>query len=50
MHRETEGSIYKIRYDVPGVEGGAVVATTRPETMLGDTALAIHPEDPARPH
>ena len=27
----------------PGVEGGAVVATTRPETMLGDTALAIHP-------
>ena len=32
---------------MPGVAGGAVVATTRPETMLGDTALAIHPEDPA---
>ena len=46
VHRETEGSIFKIRYDVAGVEGGAVVATTRPETMLGDTALAIHPEDP----
>ncbi len=46
VHRETEGSIYRIRYDVPGVEDGAVVATTRPETMLGDTALAIHPEDP----
>ena len=46
VHRETEGSLYRIRYDVPGVEGGAVVATTRPETMLGDTALAIHPDDP----
>jgi valyl-tRNA synthetase len=46
VHRETGGSIYRIRYDVAGVEGGAVVATTRPETMLGDTALAIHPEDP----
>ena len=46
VHRETEGNLYRIRYDVPGVEGGAVVATTRPETMLGDTALAIHPEDP----
>ena len=46
VHRETEGAIFKIRYDVSGVEGGAVVATTRPETMLGDTALAIHPEDP----
>jgi valyl-tRNA synthetase len=46
VHRETEGTLYRIRYDVPGVEEGAVVATTRPETMLGDTALAIHPEDP----
>src|SRR5262252_8216038 len=46
VHRETEGTLYRIRYDVPGVPEGAVVATTRPETMLGDTALAIHPEDP----
>jgi len=45
IHRETEGTLYRIRYDVPGVSQGAVVATTRPETMLGDTALAIHPED-----
>ena len=45
VHRETQGTLYRIRYDVPGVEGGAVVATTRPETMLGDTALAIHPDD-----
>ena len=46
VHRETEGKLYRIRYDVPGVPEGAVVATTRPETMLGDTALAIHPDDP----
>ncbi len=46
VHRETEGSLYKIRYDVAGVPSGAFVATTRPETMLGDTALAIHPDDP----
>ena len=46
VHKEVDGSLYKIRYDVPGVPSGAVVATTRPETMLGDTALAIHPEDP----
>ncbi|MEO8431089.1 MAG: valine--tRNA ligase [Acidobacteriota bacterium] len=46
IHRETEGALYKIRYDVTGVAGGAMVATTRPETMLGDTALAIHPDDP----
>ena len=46
VHRETEGTLYRIRYDVPGVPEGAVVATTRPETMLGDTALAIHPDDP----
>jgi valyl-tRNA synthetase len=46
VHREEEGTLYRIRYDVPGVSSGAVVATTRPETMLGDTALAIHPDDP----
>jgi valyl-tRNA synthetase len=46
VHRETAGTLYKIRYDVPDVPSGAVVATTRPETMLGDTALAVHPEDP----
>jgi valyl-tRNA synthetase len=46
VHKEVDGSLYRIRYDVSGVSSGAVVATTRPETMLGDTALAIHPEDP----
>ena len=44
-HEEREGGLYEIRY--PGVEGdfSLVVATTRPETMLGDTAVAVHPED-----
>ena len=46
VHREVDGTLYRVRYDVSGVPGGAVVATTRPETMLGDTALAIHPDDP----
>ena len=46
VEKTVQGKLYKIRYDVPGVPEGAVVATTRPETMLGDTAIAIHPEDP----
>ncbi|HEX4440044.1 MAG TPA: valine--tRNA ligase [Thermoanaerobaculia bacterium] len=46
VHREVDGSLYRVKYDVPGVPEGAVVATTRPETMLGDTAVAIHPDDP----
>jgi len=45
-HVETDGKLYKIRYDVEGDPAGAIVATTRPETMLGDTALAIAPGDP----
>lgn len=44
-HRDEKGSLWHIRY--PGVDGGegVVVATTRPETMLGDTAVMVHPED-----
>ncbi|MDE2890016.1 MAG: valine--tRNA ligase [Gemmatimonadota bacterium] len=43
--RENEGHLWHIRY--PGLDGGpdVVVATTRPETMLGDTGVAVHPED-----
>jgi valyl-tRNA synthetase len=45
VHRSTTGKLYTIRY--PGADGGegVVVATTRPETLLGDTAVAVHPED-----
>jgi valyl-tRNA synthetase len=45
---ETEaerGSLWHIRYPEKGGGAGVVVATTRPETMLGDTAVAVHPED-----
>ncbi len=44
-HEETEGSLWHIRYPVNGSDMKLVVATTRPETMLGDTAVAIHPTD-----
>ncbi len=45
-HEEKDGSLWHIRYPVKGSERTLVVATTRPETMLGDTAVAIHPDDP----
>ena len=44
-HEDVDGNLYHIRYPYPDNSGGIVVATTRPETMLGDTAVAIHPED-----
>ena len=44
-YAEKEGGLYEIRYPLASGEGHLVVATTRPETMLGDTALAVHPED-----
>src|ERR1700736_2568956 len=44
--RETKGSLWHIRYPVEGEPGRFIsVATTRPETMLGDTGVAVHPED-----
>ncbi len=45
-HEEVDGSLYHIRYPFADGSGGIVVVTTRPETMLGDTAVAVHPEDP----
>jgi valyl-tRNA synthetase len=45
-HEEKKGSLWHIRYPVKGTGRALTVATTRPETMLGDTAVAIHPEDP----
>jgi len=45
-HEEKKGHLWHIRYPVAGEPGRyLVVATTRPETMLGDTAVAVHPED-----
>jgi valyl-tRNA synthetase len=44
-HDEKKGHLWHLRYAVKGSERYLVVATTRPETMLGDTAVAVHPED-----
>jgi len=44
-HEEVEGHLWRIRYPLAGSDGAIVVATTRPETILGDTAVAVHPED-----
>jgi valyl-tRNA synthetase len=45
VHHERAGEIWNIRYPVAGSKEFLVVATTRPETMLGDTAVAVHPDD-----
>jgi valyl-tRNA synthetase len=44
-HTESEGQLWHLRYPLAGRPGSISVATTRPETMLGDTAVAVHPED-----
>jgi len=44
-HNEREGTLWYIRYPAADGGEGVVVATTRPETMLGDVAVAVHPED-----
>lgn len=52
IHREVTGKLYYLRYKIEGDPDGAyaVVATTRPETIMGDTAMCIHPEDPKNTH
>lgn len=45
-HKEAEDTIWTIAYPLLDRVGEIEVATTRPETMLGDTAIAVHPEDP----
>jgi valyl-tRNA synthetase len=47
---ETKGSLWYIKYPVEGSDEFVVVATTRPETMLGDTAIAVHPENERLKH
>jgi valyl-tRNA synthetase len=42
---EVKGSLWHIRYPIEGTDQFITVATTRPETMLGDTAVAVHPSD-----
>ncbi len=44
-HEDKQGNLWHLRYPVKGTDRYLVVATTRPETMLGDTAVAVNPED-----
>jgi valyl-tRNA synthetase len=44
------GEMFEFAYKVDGEDGEIIVATTRPETMLGDTAVAVHPDDPRYKH
>ncbi|MFS8500328.1 MAG: valine--tRNA ligase [Caldicoprobacter sp.] len=44
-HEEEQGNLWYVRYPVKDSQESITVATTRPETMLGDTAVAVHPED-----
>ena len=46
VHEERMGKLYHIRYLLEDGSGSIVIATTRPETMLGDTAIAVSPDDP----
>jgi valyl-tRNA synthetase len=50
LNEEREGSLWHLRYPVKNSTECLVVATTRPETMLGDTAVAVHPDDERYQH
>ncbi|MDZ4327025.1 MAG: class I tRNA ligase family protein, partial [Pseudomonas sp.] len=50
VSQEEEGHLWHFRYPLADGNGHVVVATTRPETMLGDSAVAIHPEDERYKH
>jgi len=50
IHEERPGHLWHIKYPVVGAKEYLTVATTRPETMLGDTAVAVHPEDERYKH
>lgn len=49
-HVDTEGHFYHINYPIVGSDENLLLATTRPETMLGDTAVAVHPDDERYQH
>jgi len=49
-YKEVQGALYHLQYPLKDGSGHLTVATTRPETMLGDTAVAVHPEDERYKH
>lgn len=50
IHKEEHGKLYYIQYKIDGEDGYAVVATTRPETIFGDIAVCINPNNPKTAH
>ncbi|SFB16413.1 MULTISPECIES: valine--tRNA ligase [unclassified Bacillus (in: firmicutes)] len=50
IYKDVQGAFYHMRYPLADGSGHIEVATTRPETMLGDTAVAVHPEDERYKH
>ncbi len=50
LYKEENSKLYHIKYQIEGTEDHVVIATTRPETLLGDTAVAVHPDDERYTH
>ena len=50
IYKEEHSKLYYLRYKIVGQDGYAIVATTRPETIMGDTAMCINPNDPKNQH
>ncbi|HIE45827.1 MAG TPA: valine--tRNA ligase [Flavobacteriaceae bacterium] len=50
IYKEVEGKLYYIKYQIEGTDKFITIATTRPETILGDTAICVHPEDDRYKH
>ena len=50
IHQEVNGKLYYLKYKIEGEDGFAVIATTRPETIFGDIAVCINPNDPKTAH
>ncbi len=50
IYKEEHSKLFHLKYKIEGENGYAVVATTRPETIMGDTAMCINPKDPKNQH
>lgn len=50
IYKEEHSKLFYLKYKIEGENGYAVVATTRPETIMGDTAMCINPKDPKNQH
>ncbi|MEM9051189.1 MAG: class I tRNA ligase family protein, partial [Bacteroidota bacterium] len=50
IHKEVNSKLYHVRYQIAGTEEYLTIATTRPETILGDSAICVHPDDDRYKH